>query len=96
MNSNDPRSMKELVSKLINQLGINDQILVQKIKSEWQDIVGDIAYQRIQVLDLKNGVLHLSSSTSVWNNEFRLRKFEIIQKINDRYHSQIVSDITIS
>lgn len=96
MNSNDPRSMKELVSKLINQLGINDQILVQKIKSEWQDIVGDIAYQRIQVLDLKNGVLHLSSSTSVWINEFRLRKFEIIQKINDRYHSQIVSDITIS
>lgn len=96
MSNNDARSMKDLVSVLIKQLGLNEQILEQKIKADWQEIVGDIACLKIQVLNLKDGVLYLNSSASVWTNEFKLRKSEIIRKINDKYNSEIVRNITIN
>lgn len=96
MNNSDARSMKELVSVLVKQLGLNEQILEQRIKADWQDIVGDIAYLKIQVLNLKDGVLYLNSSSSVWTNEFQLRKFEIIRKINEMHNTEIVHNIKIN
>lgn len=96
MSNNDARSMKDLVSILIKQLGLNEQILEQKIKADWQEIVGDIASLKIQVLSLKDGVLYLNSSASVWTNEFGLRKSEIINKINIKYNCEIIRNITIN
>ena len=94
MYSKDARPMKDLIATLINQLGLSEQVCEQRIKSEWAEIVGDIAVHKITVNYLKSKILHLESSTSVWSNELILRKAEIIEKINAKFNQEIVKDIS--
>lgn len=91
----DAQSLKELTSLLIKQLGISENIYEQKIKDDWAEIVGEIAASKISVNFLKDKLLHLESSASVWSNELVLRKAEIIEKINSKYHNDIVQNIRI-
>lgn len=95
MYSKDARSMKDLISTLVNQLGLSEQVLEQKIKADWIEIIGEIAANKINVSYLKSKVLHLESSASVWTNELILRKAEIVSKINQKYSKEIVVDIVI-
>lgn len=94
MYNKDARSMKELIGTLVKQLGLSEQVLEQNIKTDWAEIIGEIAANKINVCYLKSKVLHLESSASVWTNELILRKTEIINKINFRYSNIVVNDIT--
>lgn len=87
--------MKDLVSVLIRQLGLNEAIIEQKIKSDWAELIGEIACTKIEVISLKSGILYLNSTASVWTNELNLRKAEIIHRINEKYNSEIVRNIII-
>ncbi|OGV53470.1 MAG: hypothetical protein A2X45_24355 [Lentisphaerae bacterium GWF2_50_93] len=90
----DPVSIQEVVGELMKKSDISDNILIMKIKSEWEDIVGrditDVSSPKL----IKNGVLYVEVINSVWMMELRnySRKI-IVEKIQSLHPEMTIKDI---
>ncbi len=88
-------SLKTVIDSIINKYGWTEQVYFERIKDDWQEIVGDLPSKKIKIKAYKDKILFLSSSASVWSNELILRKEEIIKTINEKYSKYLVKDIVI-
>jgi predicted nucleic acid-binding Zn ribbon protein len=90
----DPVSIQDAIGELMKKSSISDNILIMKIKSEWEDIVGrDITAVSTPKL-IKNGILYVEVENSVWMMELRgCNKKIIIDNIQALHREIIINDI---
>ncbi len=89
------QKISEVINQFVSANELTDAINLQQIKQIWQEDFPNTISQNISVTNLKNSILYLHTSSSAWRKEILLRKIEIINKINLKLASEIISDLTI-
>ena len=68
-----------------------------KIAKNWKEIVGDVNAQNTQLLGVfKEGILSVACRSSVWSHALRQLKPAIIEKINNKFGNDYITDIIFS
>ncbi len=93
--SNDYYDLKSVLDKIIEKNGWTESVYQERIKRDWKEFVGEIASKNIKIKKLKDKILFLSGSASVWNSELLLRKEELINTINTKYGKKLLNNIII-
>ena len=90
----DPLPIQDVIGELMKKSAISDNILIMKIKSEWEDIVGRDITAVSTPKFIKNGFLYVEVINSVWMMELRnYSKKIIIDKIQALHPEITIKDI---
>ncbi|MCD6132878.1 MAG: DUF721 domain-containing protein [Deltaproteobacteria bacterium] len=87
------RKIGEVLSEILKDLRcrrLGDEV---RIRENWREIVGDIVYKNTQVVGIRNKVLRVKVSSSVWAMELSFIKDRIMENINRLCGENIVEDI---
>ena len=84
------KPLSEVLSSILKKV-VHDPLIF--IYENWSDIIGDELYSEAVPKHVIKKRLTVICSSSVVIQELKLRKKLIINKINDRYGSEIIEDI---
>ena len=89
----NPVALSRLLEDVVSELGISRQLEVCRAKLAWEEAVGMQLAQHAQPLRIKNGQLEVGVSSTVWSSQLSFMKNEIIDRINHKVGSQVVTDL---
>ena len=78
----NPISIVNVLNPITKELGLESNIFIQKIKRNWENIVGTTNARNTRPLTVKDGVLTIAVSSPVWITQTRFYKSFFIEKIN--------------
>ena len=78
----NPVSLGNVLGPITKEIGFDSNIFFEKIKKNWEKIVGCANAKNTKPLALKDGILTISVSSPVWMTQTRFYKSSFIDKIN--------------
>jgi len=88
-----PHSLGEVLGNFLRRSGLNPKIQEQKILRSWDKAVGDAIAERTQPVCVKNRVLQVKVTNSVWMQELQFMKNLIIQRLQERTGENLLKDL---
>ncbi|MFC1551815.1 DUF721 domain-containing protein [Candidatus Latescibacterota bacterium] len=79
----NPVSVDRLMGPVIQDMGIESFVVLEKIKKNWEIIVGTTNAKNTIPSSLRHGKLTIAVSSPVWMTQARFYKSTIIEKINN-------------
>ncbi|MDT3741384.1 MAG: DUF721 domain-containing protein [Candidatus Kapabacteria bacterium] len=95
LNDRTPNSLNEVLMKLIERMGWQEEYELAMIINNWVEIVGEKFASESKPDNLKDGVLTVLANSSVWRTELFYRREQIIDKICKLREKQVVKDMVI-
>ncbi len=93
--SNKPQTLKSLFNDLIETKGWSEKMEELKLPEIWQEAVGEQIAQSAKVLKFENGVLTVTTESSTWRSELKLRTPKLVAKMNEKIGKDIIKTIKI-
>jgi hypothetical protein len=93
--SNSPLSIGEAIKEALRNYGIEKKILQGQIGAEWSMIIGEYLSEKVKIDRFEKDILFLQIDSSAIKNEISIRKKEIINKINNKYGQQVITEIIL-
>ena len=93
MKGSTPRPIGNVMTSVIEELGIGMKIKQYEVLHAWPGIVGEQIARVTSAASLKDGKLFVSVTRSTWRNELIFLKKELIERINTAMHGEFVKDI---
>ena len=90
-----PRNFKSLTDILENEKAFSKfrrSVREQDVQEEFFNIFPDLK-KTVEISNINNGILYLIVENSVLRNELYLRKTLVIDKINEHFDKNVLSDI---
>jgi len=88
-----PVSIKEALSRLLKSVGKERRVNENVAAVVWPEVVGEKIDSVTKVLSVDKGLMQISVRDSVWRQELVMRKWEIIQKLNEKLGERLITDI---
>ena len=82
MRKANPVLLSAIIAPVLTGLGLGPDIRLEKLKKHWQDIVGTMNARNTYPLSLRDGILTIAVSSSVWMTQARFYSSTYIKKIN--------------
>ena len=95
LNERTPNSLNEVLMKLIERMGWQEEYELAMIINNWVEIVGEKFASESKPDNLKDGVLTVLANSSVWRTELFYRREQIIDKICKLREKQVVKEMVI-
>lgn len=73
-----------------------DNLNYSSVVDLWSEIVGERTSKNTRAMYLKEGILYVEVFSSVWLNEIKFIKDDIIDKYNEKFKKNILIDINFS
>ncbi|MEX0602676.1 MAG: DUF721 domain-containing protein [Bacteroidota bacterium] len=87
------KSLGSALEDLVEGLGIKGRLDEYAAVTEWEGIVGPQIAKVATATRIDRGTLVVRVNNGPWRNELRLRKEEIVGKLNDALGHRVVKDI---
>ncbi len=78
-----PHRLGKILENCLSRVGLQQRIQEQKILDAWERMVGKAIAEMTEPVRVKNRVLQVKVTNSVWMHELQFHKKLIIQKLND-------------
>jgi len=85
--------IKAVIAGLVEKPEIGTVKNLFMLYSAWQEIVGDRIAENTAPQTVRNGILFVTVSNSVWMQELHYLRDPILQKLRDRLQSEAVKEI---
>ena len=79
----NPVMLDNILGSLLKELGFGPDIYLEKIKKNWNTIVGKTNARNTKPVKIKNGILTITVSSPVWMTQARFYQSSFIEKINN-------------
>lgn len=89
-------SLGEAIQAYLAKHNLTDDVLVQKVISDWSKLMGKPIAQQTEKIWYKDGVLYIKMSSPVWKNELQLARMKIKEVVNRHADRNLVVDVKIS
>ena len=83
-----------ILERTIKKLGLEMKIKEAKIWEVWDDVVGTVVARNAQPESIRNRVLFVTVSSSVWMQQLQFLKGKIIEKLNQSLGKTTVKSIS--
>jgi len=90
-----PKPAAGTLLKMLEKLGLTDQVRRLRIARAWNEAVGKGIAARTQPLGFSRGVLLVKSNSAAWQNELTFLKADIITKVNAALGRQMVKELKV-
>jgi len=89
-------SVRRAIDTLICHLGYEERLREQTALDVWDRVVGPEIARAAKPHSIKNGILKIKVTNSVWRNELTYIKEDIRSRMNAELERPVVSDIKFS
>jgi len=89
----NPPSLGEVLGNFFKRTGLSRKIQEQKILNSWEKAVGEAVAERTRPVSVKNRVLRVKVTNSVWMQELQFMKELIIQKLHEQTGKNFLQDL---
>ena len=83
MRKANPVSLENVLGSAVKEMGLESNILFEKIRKNWENIVGKTNAKATKPFSFRDGVLTLAVSSPAWMTQTRFYKSSFIEKINN-------------
>lgn len=88
-------SMKEALDKMLEQSHWKERYLVEKIKQDWELLMGKTIAKYTSDLVIHQGKLYIYTSTAPLKNELSYNKDLLIEKINQHLGEKFIKEVVL-
>ena len=71
------------LSFAVQQLGIGQQIAQYRLVAVWEEVVGQHLARQSEPISLKDNLLLIKTSSSMWSQELMFRQPEILRRVSE-------------
>ncbi len=86
-------TLGEAIERLLKAYRIDDKMLELDVVSSWEEMMGRAIALRTTDIFIKDGVLHLTISSSVMRDELKFGKQVIIERVNQKAGQPLIRDV---
>lgn len=86
-------TLADAIDTLLKKQGIDQRVKEYTAVEEWERIVGKRISAVARAVRIQRGILTVEVTSAPWRQELRLRKEEILKKLNGVLGDQVVKDI---
>jgi predicted nucleic acid-binding Zn ribbon protein len=88
-----PHRLGKILENYLSRAGLQPRIQEQRIIDAWERMVGKAIAEMTEPVRVKNRVLQVKVTNSVWMHELQFHKKLIIQKLNECTGDPVVQDL---
>ena len=81
------------IQNFLKRSGLNSGVEQQKALKVWGKTVGNKISKNTEPISVKNGILEIKTTNSVWRQELQIQKTEIIKRLNKILKKNIIKEI---
>jgi len=85
-----------VLGDLLEGLGLEHRLREFRAVEIWDATVGELVAQRTRPVGIRDGVLFVEVSSSVWMQELVLLRDEIVERLNEKLGQPIVRRIVLT
>jgi predicted nucleic acid-binding Zn ribbon protein len=78
----NPVLLTNILAPVLEDLGLGPDIRLEKLKNHWHEVVGTMNARNTHPLSLRDGILTVGVSSTVWITQARFYSSTFIKKIN--------------
>lgn len=88
-----PHRLGKILENYLSRAGLQPRIQEQRIMDAWEQMVGKAIAEMTEPVRVRNRVLQVKVTNSVWMHELQFHKKLIIQKLNEYTGSRVIQDL---
>jgi predicted nucleic acid-binding Zn ribbon protein len=92
-NMDKPASLGTVLRQAIEASRIDVDLDAYRLWQQWEDVVGPMIAQNTQPEAIKGRLLLVHVSSAPWMQQLQFLKPELIQKLNEIFGKEVVTDI---
>lgn len=89
----EPRPVGEVVSSVLDDLGLESDPVLRTILREWPSVVGEASAEHCRPSALRRGVLEIDADTSLWCQELTLRSDAILESLRQAHGERAPAEL---
>jgi len=89
----DVEKMESVLENVLRKMGLRRRIEEYKVIEEWENIVGKVISEKVMPLGVERGRMVVQVQSSPWLMEMRMRKEEILKRIEERVGEGVIREI---
>jgi predicted nucleic acid-binding Zn ribbon protein len=86
-------TLGEAINRLMKAYRLDGKLAEMEIVNHWEEMMGRAIALRTSNIYIQNGILHLSISSSVMQDELKFGKQVIIERVNQRAGHKLIKDV---
>lgn len=88
-----PPKLGEVLERSLRGSGLMRRVQEQKLLDSWGEVVGEVVARKAQPIRVKNRVLQVKVSNSVWMQQLQFMKGLIIEKLHGHLGKNLLEDV---
>jgi predicted nucleic acid-binding Zn ribbon protein len=92
----DPLSAGMLLAKAIGRREVFERLEARQVTKRWQEAVGEPLASKSVPEKFEHGVLTVAVTSAPWAQELRLRKAELLLRLNETAGRELFADLKFS
>jgi len=88
-----PTDVSVILGKLLQAPELKGNLADAAIVQRWSEIVGETVARHVNLVDFRDGVLHLHCPSSTWRTEVNFAKKAILERSNSLLGKQVARDL---
>ncbi len=93
--NNSIQTLGEAIENFLQTMKIQKKMQEIAILKSWENVVGKKLNSYTKNLSIQNGILYISTDSSLVRNELMLNKEIIIKLLNEKVNAKILFDIIV-
>ncbi len=89
----DVQSIKDLVMRNLRVQGLETPLLQKRLVEAWPLVAGEAIARYTTQVTIYNQTLYVKISVPALRQNLSMQRQELVKKLNDYVHSQIITDI---
>ncbi len=89
-------SIKDALNKMLEQSQWKDRYLAEKIKLDWEKLMGKTVAKHTTDLMIRDGKLYIYTDVAPLKNELSYNKQLLVEKINQYLEENFIREIIVS
>jgi len=88
--------LRALIGKAVPRKEVYERLEARQITGDWSNVVGEYLAARSAPEAFDHGVLTIAVSSAPWAQELRLRKAELLDRLNEAAGRELFTDLRVS
>ncbi len=94
MKRTDPKTIKEIIDRVLDDESIRDTARAQRISFLWPEIVGPGINRHTIRRYVADGILHVYIDSAPLKNELQFHRSRLVEQLNRAAGADVITDIS--